>query len=213
MHKTKGSVELYYEYMQKVGDRSKLFELLGKKFEINSALYPGSHIDISPSLYYNQTVYIDNFKPTRKFFLKPDLLNFVSENKLYEEYPVLIFYFWDYREEIKELRHDFDLLISLYAGIVSKYCKKYLRKNGLLIVNNSHGDASMAELDSDFSLIGVINRANRKLYFSQKNLHEYFILKKERKITAESLEKAMKGIGYIKTAMYYLFEKKNSNSF
>lgn len=210
MSKTASSAELYKEYMKKVdfsGDRYELFDLLRHKFNIESAIYPGSHIDITPSLFYSRTVYIDTFKKAQKFFAKPDLVNYIRKIKRYKEEPSVKFYFKDYRHKITELTDDFDLLISLYAGIVSKYCKKYLREEGILLVNNSHADAGMAKLDADFRFIGVIYRSNKKLYFSQKNLEAYFIPKKEREITPEMLEKTMKGIGYTKTANFYLFKK------
>jgi hypothetical protein len=208
MSKTASSAELYKEYMKKVGDRFDLFKLLRDEFNIESAIYPGSHIDITPSFFYHRTIYIDMFKKAGKFFSKPDLLNYIRKSKRYKEEPSVKFYFKDYREEIKEITADFDLLISLYAGIVSKYCKKYLRKDGLLLVNNSHADAGIANLDPDFRFYGVIYHSNRKLYFSQKNLDAYFIPKKETEINPEKLEKTMKGIGYTKTAYYYLFKKK-----
>jgi len=201
------SVELYEEYMRKIGDRYELFSLLRKEFTIESALYPGSHIDITPSFFYRKTTYIDNFRGAARFFAKPDLSNLILDYKKYEEEPILKFYFRDYRKEIKELDKNFDLLISLYAGIVSKYCKKYLKQEGILLVNNSHGDASMAHLDHDFILYGIIYQSNKKLYFSRKNLKAYFVPKKERDINMEYLEKRMKGIGYKKTANFYLFKK------
>jgi hypothetical protein len=67
----------------------------------------------------------------------------------------------------------------------------------------------MADLDPDLSLNGVLYRSNMKLYYTQKNLDKYFKPKKDRKISAEFIEKTMKGIGYTKTATYYLFIKKN----
>jgi hypothetical protein len=207
MNKHLSTAELYKEYMQKVGDRTELFEMLGKRFHIESALYPGSHIDITPSFFYRKTVYIDNFKKAEKFFANSDLIDFIFRYKVYGEEPAIRFYSRDYRKVVEELDNNFDLLISLYAGIVSKYCKKYLKKDGLLLVNNSHGDASMAYLDEDFSLYGVIYQSKKKLYFNQKNLEEYFIPKKEREITMEYLEKTMRGIGYKKTASFYLFKK------
>ena len=193
--------------MQKVGDRSELFELMGKNFDIESALYPGSYIDITPSFFFRKTVYIDNFKKTEKFFAQRDLMNLILKDKRYEGEPILKFYFRDYTKDFEELDKDFDLLISLYAGFVSKYCKKYLKKEGFLLVNNSHGDATMADLDKEFSLYAVIYRSNRKLYLSQKNLEKYFVSKKEMEISIEYLEKKMKGIGYKKTASFYLFKK------
>lgn len=68
----------------------------------------------------------------------------------------------DYRELVEEVQK-YDLLISQYAGFVSKYCKAYLKRDGILIVNDSHGDASMAYLDSEFSLISVVNQQDGKI--------------------------------------------------
>lgn len=53
------SAELYRAYMRKIGDRKELFELLRNRFTNKSALYPGSHIDITPSFYYPKKVYIE----------------------------------------------------------------------------------------------------------------------------------------------------------
>lgn len=99
-------------------------------------------------------------------------------------------------------------MISLYAGFISKYCKDLLKKNGVLLANNSHGDASMAQLDDDFTLYGVINYQNKKYYLKTENLNEYFIPKKNITVTKGLLEKINKGIGYTKPANYYLFRKK-----
>lgn len=209
MKKVQTAAEVYDEYMRKVGDRTELFDLLRKKLAIKSAIYPGSHVDITPSLFFRRTVYIDNFKGARKFFSKPDVMDLIATRKMYEEEPLLSYYFEDYREIISEIEKDHDLLISLYAGFVSKYCKCYVKKKGLLLVNDSHGDATMANLDSDFSLFGVIYRSNRKLYFTQRNLDRYFIPKKEREITKDIIEETMKGIAYINTTAYYIFRRIN----
>ena len=100
------------------------------------------------------------------------------------------------------------MLISLYAGFISKYCKDLLKKNGLLLANNSHGDASMAQLDNDFTFFGVINYQNKKYYLKTENLDEYFIPKKNITVTKELLEKTNRGVGYTKSASFYLFKKK-----
>jgi len=100
------------------------------------------------------------------------------------------------------------LLISQYAGFVSQYCKKYLKPGGLLVANNSHGDASMASLDRSFEFIAVIYYSNKTYRFTTRSLDQYFIPKKKNfKVTKEHLEKSMKGIGYTKTASAYLFKK------
>jgi len=77
----------------------------------------------------------------------------------------------------------------------------------LLLANNTHGDASMANLDEQFEIYAVIYKSNRKFYLTQKDLEKYFVPKKNIKITAEYLEKINRGIGYKKPANYYIFKK------
>ena len=109
---------------------------------------------------------------------------------------------------MKNQKKSFELLISQYAGFVSQYCKKYLKADGLLVANNSHGDASMAFLDIDYEFIGVFNkRSENKYAMSTKNLNTYFIPKKPRVITQAYLKQIKKGVGYTKYASSYLFRK------
>jgi hypothetical protein len=131
------------------------------------------------------------------------------ENKKYEEKPIIRFYPTDYKQSVDEKEKSFDLLLSQYAGFISKHCKRYLKIGGILLANNSHGDASMASIDNDYQFIAVINLRNKKYYYSQKNLKDYFIPKKEMIITEEYLEKRQRGIGYTKSASLYLFKRSN----
>ena len=182
------SAKLYHEYIGKFSDRIDLFELLIKNLEIKRALYPGSYIDITPSFFFPLTVYIETYKKANEFFGSKDLIEFIEKEKRYKNNPVVRFYNSDYRKKIDESESSFDLLISLYAGFVSKYCKRYLKLGGFLLANNTHGDASMARLDGQFKLSAVIYKSNRKLYLSEKNLDNYFIPKKNIKVTVEYLE-------------------------
>ena len=78
------------------------------------------------------------------------------------------------------------------------------------MANNSHGDASMASIESDYQFVGVLNKRKENNYtFSDKNLGTYFIPKKKMKITKEYLEKIQRGIGYTKSATNYLFRRIN----
>lgn len=53
-----------------------------------------------------------------------------------------------------------DLIISQYAGFVGQATKVYLKKGGILLCNDSHGDATLAYCDSDYEFVGVINLNN-----------------------------------------------------
>ena len=203
------STKDYEEYMKKIGDRYGLFRTINENFKIITATYPGSYIDITPSLFFPITYYIDNDKKAKRFFKnEKEIINYIQKNKTYNEEFKIKYFLDDYRTEFIELINSSDLLISLYAGFISKYCKGLLRKNGLLIANNSHGDASMAQLDNDFIFFGIIDYQNNKYYLKTNNLDEYFIPKKNLTVTKELLEKTNRGVGYTKSARYYLFKKK-----
>ena len=208
MSQVKNSIARQYKEYFHNGDRREIFRLLIDHYEINSAIYPGSYIDIAPSFYIPITVYIDSFKKTNKFFEDKSLNGFIYKNKVYKNKPILRYYDKDYNSDFGEEDESFDLLISLYAGFVSQSCKKYLKEGGILLANNSHGDAGMAYLDNDFEFIAAIYRTNRQYRLTNKNLDKYFIPKKsELKLTKEFLMKIGKGIGYTRTASAYVFKK------
>ena len=199
--------KLYNDYASKYGERSGLFELILNKFNVNSAIYPGSALHLTPSFYYPETVYINTYSKAKPFFNKEGLLEFVIKHKNYEETPIIRFYSVDYRQKVDEEHNYFDLLISLWAGFISKYCKKYLKIGGILLANNFHGDASMASIIPDYQFFAFINLRNQKYYYSEKKLETFFIPKKEIIITENLLEKRQRGIGYNKTASLYLFKR------
>ena len=203
------SIKQYKEYMVKSGDRYNLFKLLKDNFSIKTATYPGSYIDITPSFFFPVTYYIDTDRKAKQFFSNnKQIVDYILKNKTYDEDITLKYFPEDYRKDFDEIINSSDLLISLYAGFISKYCKNLLKKNGLLLANNSHGDASMAYLDEDFDFCGVIDYRNDKYYLHMDKLDEYFIPKKNITVTKELLEKTNRGIGYTKSASFYLFKKK-----
>ncbi|MCW4039839.1 MAG: hypothetical protein NWE83_03690 [Candidatus Bathyarchaeota archaeon] len=199
---------LYKQYhIDKNDERLGLFTLLEKKFAIKSALYPGSFVHITPSFVFPLVVYVDNFPQTSEFFNDPKLFEFIDQRKLYKDKPVIRYNQKDYRLDIGESLELFDLLISQHAGFVSHFCTKYLKLNGLLIVNNSHGDASMASIDDRYELIGVFNKRREKYVYSNVNLDSHFIPKKPIEVTKKYLQKIQRGIGYKKSASSYLFRR------
>ena len=202
----KNPLELYKEhFVDKEIERLELFQLLRIKYGGASAIYPGSFVHVTPSFVFPVTTYVEMDKRAKKFFENPGLSDFISSQKIYVEEARVQFYAQDYREEIVSEDEKYDLLISQYAGFVSKYCQRYLKIGGILLANNSHGDAGMASIDDDFQFIGVILKSGSKYRVSENNLSEYFVPKKAVEITMEYLEKIQKGICYTKTASSYLF--------
>lgn len=204
----KDFLDLYKKYyVDRDFERLDLFQLLHEKYQINSAIYPGSFVHVTPSFIYPITTYIDSDKKAKKFFSHPEFTEFINSHKKYEQEAVVAFYSKDYREPIDDQNEKYDLLISQYAGFLSTHCKKYLKMGGILWVNNSHGDASMASIDEDYEFVAVIRKSGGKHRWSEKKLEQYFVPKKEIEITKEYLEEIQKGIGYKKSASSYLFRR------
>ena len=200
------SHQLYKQnYVDKDFDRLELFVLLKERYGIESALYPGSYVHITPSFVFPLTVYVDTDKRAKRFFDDTWTREFVEQHKRYDEKPAIRFHPRDYSEDIPEEPGSFDLLISQWAGFVSLSCKRYLKPGGLLLVNNSHGDASLASIDQDYRFIAAVDMRSGKYRLSETDLERYFVPKTDLEITPEYLFKLKRGIGYKKTAWAYLF--------
>ena len=186
-----------------------LFREIKTMFNSKKILYPGCYIHITPSLIFPDVTYVDSFRNTNKFYENLEIKKFIEKNKEYTEKSKFKFYLQDYSKDLPEELESFDLIISLYGGFVGQAVKKYLKKGGILVCNNSHGDATMASLDSAYELIAIYNRkSDKKFTISSKNLNEYLILKKKITITKKDLEKTMKGIAYTKSPSGYVFRKR-----
>lgn len=204
----KSVLDLYRKYFEdRQFERLDLFKIIAEKFKVRRALYPGSFVHITPSFVFPDVVYVDNDIQAKQFFGKPEIFKFIAERKFYPQEAKVSFHFADYRNGFDETIDSFDLLISQYAGFVGQYCKQYLKMDGLLLANNSHGDAGMAAMDDDYQLLAVFSEENKNYRIGADNLDKYFVPKSQVAITKENLEKLHKGIGYKKTASVYLFQK------
>jgi hypothetical protein len=168
-------------------------------------------VHITPSLVFSDVTYIDSFRNTYKFYESLEVKDFIEKNKGYQSETNLKFYQQDYNEDIPEDIESYDIVISQYGGFVGQAVKKYLKSNGFLICNNSHGDASMASIDPDYKLEAVYNRVSDDNYsVSTKNLDEYLVPKKNIKPSKDSISKSMRGITYTKSPSGYIFKKNSS---
>lgn len=193
----------YKEYVNKIGERKALYKAVAKEYGIYSAIYPGSHIDITPSLVIPKVIYIDNFKGAIKFFKQVDVIKqYIEHNKEYSDLCEITFIGQDYTQplEIEQV----DLIISQYAGFVGQATKQYLKVEGILLCNDSHGDATLARFDEDFEFIGIVDRANK---VRSDGLDRYFKLPSKKAIDLKVVKDKMKGLKYSLTAENYLFRK------
>ncbi len=202
--------KLYNRYLvEKSFEREGLFKAIQNKYGCRSVLYPGSFIHITPSFIFPDVVYVDSYPQAKRFFKDIDnVKKIIKLNKIYPEDCNIIFYGQSYFKPIGIPEGSIDLLIPQYAGFISIHCKKYLKNGGILLVNNSHGDASMAKSDNDFEFIAVVKKKGENYKLIDSSLDSYFIPKKSIKISRSYLEKIKGGIGYTKSAMSYIFEKR-----
>jgi hypothetical protein len=186
-------LSLYRDYMGHIGDRLEVFAAIADRFGAKSGIYPGSYVHVTPSLVIPTMIYVDMDRRTKEFFADASVRSFVRRKRRYQEEPQLTYYQHDYREPLPEPDASHDLLISMWAGFVSQHCKRYLKRGGFLVANNS---------DPDYELVAAFNRSNKLV---EDGLDQYFVPKKAQVITAEQLRILGRGIAYTRPALYYLF--------
>ena len=194
-------------YVDTCYERLGLFTLVADRFPSRSALYPGSFTHVTPAFVYPSACFVDSDRRAVRFFADPAVRDYVNRRKVYAEEPRIRFHRADYVQELPEAEESYDLLISQYAGFVSQHCKQYLKVGGILLANNSHGDASMAWLDQDFALVAAINRRGERFSLVETNLASYFVPKRDHPITREYLERTKRGVAYTRSAYAYAFRR------
>lgn len=199
----KPAIEQYQAYAEKIGNRKALYTAVAKKYHIQTALYPGSYIDIAPSLVIPDVTYVDNFKGTISFFgHMKDIADFVELNKEYETPFRMGFEAQDYTKRL--FCKPVDLIISQYAGFVVQATKHLLKLGGIALCNDSHGDATLTNFDDDFAFIGIVDS---KQTIHTKNLIDYLEMPKGKPLDLERVLEKMQGPKYEVVAENYLFLK------
>ncbi|MDP8268392.1 MAG: hypothetical protein P9L97_06655 [Candidatus Tenebribacter davisii] len=201
-------MKLYEKYfIKKNDDRKELFRIIKSEFNPSTGLYPGSFVHITPSFFIPKMTYVDTDKRCHNFFSDDELIQFINKKKEYKSKTVIKYLNNDFTHNISTQTDSFELLISLYAGFISKHCKKFLKLNGILVTNNSHGDASIAFTDKDFKLIGVFKRRGEKFKLIANDLEKYFIKKDGSEIDCEKVLRKMIGEGFTNTGYAYVFKR------
>ena len=198
--------ELYKKYfIDKSDERRTLFQELNKLFKPEKGIYPGSFVHITPSFYISSMTYIDSDKRISKFFKDKDLYNFIDKNKTYDEKPLFNGFQEDYNSNLPIEEDCFDIMFSFYAGFISQSCKKYLKDDSVLVCNNSHGDASIAYTDPDYTLTSIVKRNGNKFRITDDDLSSYFRKKDGSSIDKDKVFKRMTGENFTKKGYAYIF--------
>lgn len=191
-----------------VGDRRGLFAAVAGAVDVQNVLYPGSYVDITPSLIWPSVTYVDVDRRANQFFTdEPGIDDLITEYGIAADQRDVRFIHGDYSQDLALDEHSFDLLVSLYAGFVSEHCTRYLARGGFLLVNPSHGDAAMASIDRRYQLHGVIVSEAERYRIDTGSLDRHLVPKRDVEVTVEHLHGTGRAVEYTTSPDAYLFRR------
>lgn len=200
--------KLWEKQYGSVGDRRALFAAVAEVVGATTVLYPGSYVDLTPSMIWPSVTYVDTDRRANQFFSDaPGVQELLVENGVASGGSDVRFIHRDYSHELPLAAGSFDLLVSLYAGFVSEHCTRYLRPGGFLMVNSSHGDAAMASIDPRYRLDGAIVETQGGYDVDTDDLDTHLVAKRDVEITVESLHESGRGVAYTRSPFAYLFQR------
>ena len=207
-------VAFHAEFDKHPDDRIRLFVAVAETVPTPAVvMYAGSYVDIGPSIWFDNVIYVDIDKRAARFFSHhDDVVDLVSEKRTSagqqeRPRPDITFHHSDYQDQLPVEDGSVDVLISMYAGFISEHCTRYLRSGGHLVTNDSHGDASMASLDQNYELVAVITSADGDYQASSHNLDRYLVPKKGDPPTVEELHETQRGAANTHPALVYVFRR------
>ena len=188
-------------------ERKQLFDVINTNFEVSAALYPGSYFDLSPAFVFEGVTFVDTDRRAAKFFADLEAVDgIIAENRTEIRPPNWRFLHADYTDVLPLKDSSFDLLVSLYAGVISDSCTRYLRPGGILLANPSHGDVAMAALNPEYRLVAVLKWESGQFTVHREELDSYLQPKQPGSVSAPTLRTSQRGIAYTKTPFAYLFQ-------
>jgi hypothetical protein len=188
------------------GDRLRLFCAIHDALRPRAALYPGSFADIAPSFVIDDVTYVDDDRRAARFFSDNEGVDeLIATHRKTDSRARWRFIATDYRDRLPVDDASVDLLISLYAGLVSDSCTRYLRPGGLLLANTSHGDASIAALDDRYELAAAVLARAGGYRIVTDGLGRFLQPRASEDATAERIRAAGRGVAYTTPAFAYVF--------
>ncbi|MEQ8718104.1 MAG: hypothetical protein RIE08_10910 [Acidimicrobiales bacterium] len=202
------TAELWAEQDKHPGDHHRLFGAVAEAVDAETVLYPGSWCDVAASFVWPSVTYVDKDRRAVRFFDDPGgVREIIAAVAGAPADPEVGFIRADYTEPLPLAADGFDLLVSLYAGPVSRHCTSYLRVGGALLANPSHGDVALASIDPRLELSGVVTPRGGGYRATTADLEQYLVPKKPVEITAELIERTGRGVAYTNQAFAYLFRR------
>lgn len=188
-------------------ERKELFKALSEKLKIETVLYPGSNIHITPSFYFQHVIYVDIADNAAGFFADRDgVAGLIQKNKVYKQAPYFRFIHQDFTRPLPFKECAFDLLLALFAGGITKACNKYIKKGGFVLTNNHQNDA--VDAANDHTLIPVALIAKQKGKYAFLEIDEYYFSELMQGGSGKMLKNSPRGgLKYIDNETFFLFQK------
>ena len=202
---------LWAEQDRHPGDRLRLFTAVADHVGDVSVLYPGSFVDVAPSFVFDTVTYVDSDRRAASFFADDEGVDeIIHQHRTRPGRARWNFLAADYRTDLDVA--PVGLLVSLYAGLISEHCTRYLEPGGWLLVNPSHGDVAMASLDPRYSLGAVVFVRSGRYSIADTDLDTYLEPKRPIELSPELIRERGRGIAYTKSPFAYLFRRTQDSS-
>ena len=204
------TIALYQKQIVDIGfERAGLFKALQARYAPVEALYPGSSVHITPSLFFPHVVYVDHSPTAVEFFADMDSIQrYVNRKKHYKQRAYIRFIDQDFTTSLALSSGGFDLLISLYAGGVSRACKGYLKLGGIVVTNNHQHDVDDLVNDASFQLRSVIKNVAGKYRTFDEDLGEFLAAARQGPKAKKYLRSTSRGAAYREDIdSYFVFER------
>jgi SAM-dependent methyltransferase len=212
---TKMVSELWAKQDYHSGERAALLKAVAVVFpEVVRVLYPGCWVDVSASFVWPHVTYVDNDKAAARFFADAASVDALIEThhdggghnkaRMWEWVP------HDYAAASLPVGKpgSFDALLSFYAGPVTHSCARFVRPGGIIVANDSHGDAGVAAVTDGLRLVAVVLQLGPRTYsVTTSALSKYMVPKKaaDAGLSRDELLARGKGVPFTVPAAAYVF--------
>ena len=182
-------------------------------------LYPGCHRHLTTSLVFPDVTYIDFDKKVAPLYSDKVAREYVEANKLYDNDAQYRFYNYNVNNKMPKVGNDYDLLISLSAGVIAEPCTWHVAENGYLLVNDSHSDARMAFVSGEWQLMAywdddankfITDGLDKCFQVIQKGSEETKSITKEQAQESVAIgSRSKRSFKLLIEPMFFLFRKRN----
>ncbi|HEY8401694.1 MAG TPA: hypothetical protein VIK89_10550 [Cytophagaceae bacterium] len=151
-------------YRQLDFERKGLFQFLYKTLGNQKVLYPGCSFHITPSFYFSKVTYTDKSDEVARFFnQKESVLRLIDGEKSYKEQCNLEFIHATFGKDEIKLNKEYGLLLSIFAGDITRYFLPYVKSAGYILTSNHFSDLKYIQ-SRNFQLIGTIKADRKSVY-------------------------------------------------